>query len=138
MSISVSPDIPTSLPPSAGSVTDAAVSASAALSWAKMAALSDGQVVIGNGGIPSAASISGNGSVTKAGVLTVTGATGDFKGVGKFGVHNTAPASQNADTGTANEAVVITLLTEVAGALNAQALHINDLRKCLRDHGLMA
>jgi hypothetical protein len=43
-----------------------------------------------------------------------------------------------ADTGTANASLTITLLTEVAGAINADRTKLNEIRECLRKAGLMA
>lgn len=100
--------------------------------------MQDGQIAVGSGGAPVATSMSGDATISKTGVITVLSSAGDFKNVGKAGFHNTAPVVQSSDSGAANTSVSITLLTEVAGAINAQAAIINAQRKCLRDHGLMA
>jgi hypothetical protein len=100
--------------------------------------MSNGQLALGNEGVPVATTVSGDATISKTGVITVLSASGDFKGVGKFGVHNVAPVVQSTDSGAANTSVSIALLTEVAAAINAQATIINAQRKCLRDHGLMA
>lgn len=55
-----------------------------------------------------------------------------------FDAHNVAPVAQSTHSGLANASVSITLLTKVAGAINAQAEILNKQRKCLRDHGFMA
>lgn len=100
--------------------------------------MASGQIAVGNEGTAAAATMSGDATISKTGVITVLGSTGDFKNVGKAGFHNIAPVAQSTDSGAANTSVSISLLTEVAAAINAQASIINAQRKCLRDHGLMA
>lgn len=101
-------------------------------------AMQDGQLAVGSGGGPVATTVSGDATISKTGVITVLSSAGDFKNIGKVGFHNTAPVSQSSDSGAANTSVSISLLTEVAAAINTQAVIINAQRKCLRDHGLMA
>ena len=100
--------------------------------------MSDGQIAIGSGGTATAATASGDATISSTGVITVKSSAGDFKNVGKAGFHNAAPVAQSSDSGAANVSVSITLLTEVAGIINAQGTIFNAQRKCLRDHGLMA
>lgn len=100
--------------------------------------MTDGQIAVGSGGTATAATASGDATISKTGVITVLGSSGDFKNVGKVGFHNATPVAQSTDSGLANASVSIALLTEVAGIINAQATIINAQRKCLRDHGLMA
>lgn len=100
--------------------------------------MADGQFAVGSGGAATAVTMSGDATVGKTGIITVLSSAGDFKNVGKVGFHNVAPVAQSADSGAANTSISITLLTEVAVVINTQATIINALRKCLRDHGLMA
>ncbi len=100
--------------------------------------MASGQIAVGNEGTATAATLSGDATISKTGVITVLSSAGDFKNVGKVGFHNATPVVQSIDSGAANTSVSITLLTEVAAAINAQATIINAQRKCLRDHGLMA
>lgn len=69
-------------------------------------------------------------------IPTLAAASNKF--TGKIGINNTAPPAQSADSGAMSTSVAITLLTEVAPILNSQAEHINAMRTCLRNHGLMA
>lgn len=100
--------------------------------------MADGQLAVGSDGSATAVTASGDATISKTGAITVLSSAGDFKNVGKAGFHNVAPVAQSTDSGAANASVSITLLTEVAAAINAQAAIINAQRKCLRDHGLMA
>lgn len=100
--------------------------------------MTDGQLAVGSGGTATAVTASGDATISKEGVITVLSSAGDFKNVGKVGFHNATPVAKSTDSGLANVSVSITLLTQVAGAINAQAEIINAQRKCLRDHGLMA
>lgn len=58
--------------------------------------------------------------------------------VGKFGANGAAPVAKATDCGTSNTGLTITLLTEVAGAINTDRTKLNEIRECLRKAGMMA
>ena len=53
-------------------ITNAKVSVSAAIAYSKLASLATGQVLLGNAGVPTATTISGDATVSAAGVLTIS------------------------------------------------------------------
>lgn len=55
----------------AGTLTNNEISASAALAFSKLAALSTGQILVGNAGVVTAATLGGDATISAAGVLTV-------------------------------------------------------------------
>jgi len=74
--------------------------------------------------------------VDPAAVATLNASSNKFSG--KVAFNNVAPATQANDCGSSNTGLTISLLTEVAGAINTDRTKLNEIRKCLRDHGLMA
>lgn len=62
-----------------GAVVNADVNAAAAIAWSKMAALTDGQLLVGNGSnVATDVAVSGDATLANTGALTVTGSTGNF------------------------------------------------------------
>lgn len=90
---------------------------------------SSGQSVAEKGQNNGYLGIGSEGQVTIPGTLTV---------VGKTGINNLTPPTKSADCGTSNTSLSVTLLTEVAPAINADRTKLNEIRTCLRNHGLMA
>lgn len=62
-----------------GAVVNADVGAAAAIAWSKMAALTDAQILVGNGSnVAVDVAVSGDVSMANTGAVTVTGSTGAF------------------------------------------------------------
>jgi hypothetical protein len=53
-------------------VTDVKVASNAAIAYSKLASLATGQVLLGNAGVPTATTISGDASISASGVLTIS------------------------------------------------------------------
>jgi len=62
----------------------------------------------------------------------------ELKIAGKIGLNGATPVAKATDCGTSNTGLSITLLTEVAGAINADRTKLNEIRECLRKVGLMS
>lgn len=58
-----------------GTLTDAEISASAAIAFSKLAALATGKIIVGNAGVATAVTLGGDASIDAAGVLTIGPAT---------------------------------------------------------------
>jgi hypothetical protein len=56
---------------SVSSVVNADINASAAIAYSKLATLNTGQILIGNAGVPTAATMSGDATISNAGALTI-------------------------------------------------------------------
>jgi len=54
-----------------GTLTNAEIATNAALAFSKLAALSTGQILVGNAGVVTSATLSGDASISAAGVITV-------------------------------------------------------------------
>jgi hypothetical protein len=54
-----------------GTITDADINASAGIAFSKLASLSTGQIIVGNGGTPTAATLSGDATINASGSLTI-------------------------------------------------------------------
>lgn len=54
-----------------GAFSDAQINASAAIAFSKLAALSTGQLLVGNAGVTTAVTLGGDATITNAGVLTI-------------------------------------------------------------------
>lgn len=57
-----------------GTLTNNEINASAAIAFAKLAALSTGQILVGNAGVATAATLGGDATISAAGVLTIANA----------------------------------------------------------------
>lgn len=57
-----------------GTLTNTEINAAAAIAFSKLAALSTGQVVVGNAGVATAATLGGDATISAAGVLTIANA----------------------------------------------------------------
>lgn len=55
----------------AGTITNADVSAGAAIDFSKLAALATGELIVGNAGVPTAAALSGDATISAAGALSL-------------------------------------------------------------------
>jgi len=69
-------------------------------------------------------------------VATLGASTNKF--TGKVSFNGAAPPTQASDCGSSNTGLTIALLTEVAGAINTDRTKLNEIRTCLRNHGMMA
>ena len=56
---------------SAASIVNSDISASAAIAYSKLATLNTGQIVVGNGGVPTAVTMSGDATIANTGALTI-------------------------------------------------------------------
>lgn len=54
-----------------GAITDAKVNAAAAIAFSKLAALATGQLLVGNGGVATATTLSGDATISSSGVITI-------------------------------------------------------------------
>lgn len=64
-------------------VTNAKVAAAAAIDFSKLAALTSANILVGSGAnVATSVAVSGNATISNAGVVTVTGATGAFEAGG--------------------------------------------------------
>jgi len=57
---------------------------------------------------------------------------------GKVAFNGTAPPAKSSDMGTLSTSLSLALLTEVVTSLNATNGKLNEVRICLRNHGMMA
>jgi hypothetical protein len=57
---------------------------------------------------------------------------------GKVSFNGASPPSKAADIGESATNLTISLLTEVAAHINADRKKLNEIRTCLRNHGLMS
>jgi hypothetical protein len=54
-----------------GAITNAKIAAGAGISYSKLATLNTGQIIVGNGGVPTAVTLSGDATISSAGALTI-------------------------------------------------------------------
>ncbi len=87
---------------SASTIVNADVASNAAIAYSKLATLNTGQIVVGNGGIPTAVTMSGDATVDAAGVVTVAGDVGMFEpGAGSDSLKDKRASTSSGNSGTA-------------------------------------
>ena len=119
---------------SASSIVDADVSSSAAIQYSKLASLSTGQILLGNAGVPTATTLSGDASVGATGTLTLATVNASPNTyalstvtVNAKGLVTSASAASTTGSGNVVLATSPTLTTPNIGAATGSSLQLSGL-----------
>lgn len=101
-----------------GNIDNNNIKSSAAIAWSKLATLNTGQIVVGNAGVPTAVTLSGDATVDNTGVLTIGNAKVSSNKANLTSVTQAATATLTAKT-TADGIFAITGATSTTASLTA-------------------